>query len=146
MTAAILTMSAREFERAALMRKIDERRLTQVKAAELLRLSVRQVERLYRRYRLGGPGALASQKRGRASNRRAPAEQREAALAIVRARYSDFGPTLAWEKLGELHGVHVSRETLRHWMTEDGLWVPHARRRERAHQPRRRRDCLGELI
>jgi hypothetical protein len=25
-----------------------------------------------------------------------------------------------------------ARETLRHWMTEDGLWVPHARRRERA--------------
>jgi transposase len=146
MSAAILTMSQREFERAALMRKIHEQRLTQAKAAELLGLSLRQVERLYRRYRTGGPGALVSGKRGRASNRRLPVEQREATLAIVRARYRDFGPTLAWEKLGELHGVHVSRETLRHWMTEDGLWVPHVRRRERAHQPRRRRDCVGELI
>jgi hypothetical protein len=111
-----------------------------------LGLSLRQVERLYRKYRLGGPGALASKKRGRASNRRLPLEQREAALTIVRASYRDFGPTLAWEKLGELHGAHVSRETLRRWMTEDGLWVPHARRRERPHQPRRRRDCFGELI
>jgi hypothetical protein len=40
----------------------------------------------------------------------------------------------------------VSRETLRKWMTEDGLWVPHARRHERVHQPRNRRTCLGELI
>jgi hypothetical protein len=31
-------------------------------------------------------------------------------------------------------------------MTEDGLWVPHARRRDRVYQPRRRRDCVGELI
>jgi hypothetical protein len=26
------------------------------------------------------------------------------------------------------------------------LWVPHARRRDRVHQPRRRRACLGELV
>jgi hypothetical protein len=26
-------------------------------------------------------------------------------------------------------------------MTEDGSWVPHARRRDRVHQPRNRRTC-----
>ena len=31
-------------------------------------------------------------------------------------------------------------------MTADGLWVPYSRRRPRVHQPRYRRDCLGELI
>ena len=40
----------------------------------------------------------------------------------------------------------MSKETLRKWMTKDGLWVPHARRRDRVHQPRNRRTCLGELI
>lgn len=30
-------------------------------------------------------------------------------------------------------------------MTADGLWVPYSRRRPRVHQPRYRRDCLGEL-
>jgi hypothetical protein len=67
-------------------------------------------------------------------------------LELVRARYADFGPTLAREKLIECHGLRVSKETLRQWMTEDGLWVPHARRRDRVHQPRRRRACLGELV
>ena len=28
----------------------------------------------------------------------------------------------------------------------DGLWVPYSRRRPRVHQPRYRRDCLGELV
>ena len=37
-------------------------------------------------------------------------------------------------------------ETLRHWMIEDGLWVPRARREPRIQQPRRRRPCRGELI
>jgi hypothetical protein len=71
---------------------------------------------------------------------------RERALELVRERYGDFGPTLAHEKLTEIHGLKLSVESLRKWMTEDGLWVPHRRRRERIQQPRRRRDCLGELV
>ena len=146
MSAPTLTMSKREFERAVLMRRVHERRLTQAAAATLLGLSQRQTERLYQRYRTAGPSALASRKRGRPSNRPIPGERRSAVLELVRARYADFGPTLAREKLIECHGLTVSTETLRKWMTEDGLWVPHARRRDRVYQPRRRRDCVGELI
>jgi hypothetical protein len=146
MSVRILSMSKREFERAALMRQVHERKLTQAAAARLLGLSQRQTERLYQKYRTAGPGALVSRKRGQPSNRQIPDERRGAVLEIVRARYADFGPTLAREKLLECHGLCVSTETLRKWMTEDGLWVPHARRRDRIHQPRRRRACVGELI
>jgi hypothetical protein len=31
-------------------------------------------------------------------------------------------------------------------MTEEGLWVPHKRRRARIQQPRLRRECFGELV
>jgi transposase len=123
-----------------------KKRLTQRKAAEILGLSLRQVERLRQRYRTEGLAALASRRRGRASNHQLPVSLRASILELVRARYADFGPTLAREKLVECHGLSVSRETLRKWMTEDGLWVPHARRRDRVHQPRNRRTCLGELI
>jgi len=49
------------------LRKVLDKRLTQCKAAEILGLSLRQVERLCRRYRTAGPAALASRRRGRAS-------------------------------------------------------------------------------
>jgi hypothetical protein len=39
----------------------------------------------------------------------------------------------------------VSRETLRKWMIADGIWLPRKERRK-FHQPRLRRECLGELI
>jgi transposase len=146
MSAPVLTMSKHEFERAVLLRKVHEKRLTQRKAAEVLQLSLRQVERLCQRYRTEGPASLASRRRGRASNHQLPVSLRASVLEVVRGRYADFGPTLAREKLVECHGLQVSRETLRKWMTEDGLWVPHARRRDRVHQPRNRRTCLGELI
>jgi hypothetical protein len=68
------------------------------------------------------------------------------ALSLLRERYSDFGPSLATEKLAEHHGCSVSRETLRGWMIGDGLWRDRRHRLAAPHQPRRRRDCLGELV
>jgi hypothetical protein len=64
----------------------------------------------------------------------------------VRDRYADFGPTLAAEKLAEHHGCSISRETLRGWMIADGLWQDRRHRLPSPRQPRRRRDCLGELV
>jgi hypothetical protein len=67
-------------------------------------------------------------------------------LALIREYYNDFGPTLACEKLRERHGLELSRETVRHLMTEAGFWTPRKQRLPKVHQPRARRACLGELI
>jgi hypothetical protein len=53
---------------------------------------------------------------------------------------------LAAEKLSELHGMDLGVETLRQWMIDAGLWVRRKDRLKRIHQPRARRDCLGELV
>jgi transposase len=146
MTTEILTMSQKELDRAELIRRVHERRLTQRKAAEILGLTERQVQRLYRAYRSRGPAALISRKRGQPSNRRLPDELQTPVLQLVRSRYADFGPTLAREKLVELHDLEVSVETLRKWMIAGGLWTPRKQRNRCVQQPRRRRDCLGELV
>ncbi|MBE0205463.1 helix-turn-helix domain-containing protein, partial [Klebsiella michiganensis] len=99
-------------------------------------LSVRQVQRLVRLYRTDGATAFASSRRGRPANNRIDEETRCKALDLIRCHYSDFGPTLATEKLAERHHIHLSVETVRNWMTADGLWRPHSRRRTRVYQPR----------
>jgi hypothetical protein len=141
-----LTMSAKELDRLEILGRVLEHRLTQRKAADQLGLSLRQVERLCRALRRSGAAGLVSRQRGRPSNRRLPAALRERALELVLERYSDFGPPLACEKLTELHGLVVSRETLRGWMIEAGVWIPRSRRPRRVHQPRNRRSALGELV
>ena len=141
-----LTMSAKELNRLEILGRVLERRLTQTQAAQQLGLSVRQVERLCRKLRVEGPRGLVSQKRGRVSNRRLPSELRERTLLLVQSCYSDFGPTLAAEKLRECHGVIVSVETLRRWMIDAEFWLPRSQRGRRVHQPRHRRSCVGELI
>ena len=106
----------------------------------------RQVFRLQRAFESRGPAGLVSGKRGKPSNRAHGATLRQTAVDLVRERYADFGPTLAAEKLAELHGLRLGVETLRQWMVTDGLWVRRKERRTRVFQPRPRRDCLGELV
>lgn len=141
-----LTMSTRELDRLEILRSVQERRLTQVAAAGRLGLSLRQVERLCRTLRTAGPPGLVSRRRGRPSNRQLATSLQTQVVALVRERYADFGPTLALEKLVAHHAVTVSVETLRTWMRTAGLWVPRAQRARRAHQPRHRRACRGELV
>src|SRR5258708_34436752 len=71
--------------------------------------------------RSAGPEALVSRRRGRPSNRAYPGDLRDMATGIIRERYPDFGPTLAAEKLAELHDIQLARETVRQWMITAGL-------------------------
>jgi hypothetical protein len=67
-------------------------------------------------------------------------------VSIIRERYQDFGPTLACEKLRELHGIVLAKDTVRQLMLDAGLWIPRRLRSPTIYQPRQRRHCLGELI
>jgi transposase len=146
MAKGLVTMSADEIDRGDLIRRVLEKRLAQAKAAEALGLSARQVKRLCRAFKRDGLAGLASKKRGRPSNRKLTPELQARAVALVRERYHDFGPKLAHEKLLELHDLRVGRETLRHWLVDAGVWLPRAQRLPKAHQPRNRRQRLGELV
>lgn len=141
-----LTLSMTELDRLQIMTRLTERRLTRRRAAALLGLSERQVRRLYRAFVRAGAAGLASRRRGRPSARRLPRSTRDRAVALIRERYPDFGPTFAHQKLTEDHGLVLSVETLRGWMTAADLWLPRARRARRSYQPRERRACLGELV
>src|SRR2546428_7762085 len=141
-----LTLSMKELDRLQVLTRIAERRLTRRRAAGLLQIGERQVRRLYRAFVQDGAAGLVSRRRGRPSARRLPAATQERALALIRERYADFGPTFAHQKLTEEHALVLSVETLRGWMSAAGLWVPRAQRARRSYPPRPRRACLGELI
>nr|WP_323780995.1 transposase [Leisingera sp.] len=140
-----VTMSERELNRVEVLAQIDDGRLTVDNAANLLDLTRRQVFRLLKRYRQDGAVAIRHKARGKPPNNRIHRAKREYALSLIKENYPDFGPTLAAEMLAAHHGFKVSRETLRKWMAEDGLWLSRKQRRQ-FHQPRLRRECFGELI
>ena len=142
----VIAMSGPEITRMNVLRDLAEARLTAGEAATLMGVGRRQVFRLAKAYRQHGPQALVSRRRGQPSNRSYPVCLRMQVIDLIRERYSDFGPTLASEKLAELHGIHLGRETVRQWMMALGLWKDRKQRMKPVHQPRYRRDCVGELI
>jgi transposase len=142
----MVTLTMGELERLEVLTQLAGRRLTQRRAAERLGLSARQVRRLVRRFAADGAAGLASRQRGRASNRRLSTATQARALALVRERYADFGPTFAQQKLTEAHALTCSVETLRGWMIAAGIWIPRTQRTRRSYPPRPRRACLGELV
>ena len=89
-------LSMREVDRVEVIREVLGRQLRQGEASERPGICVRQVERLVRRYREEGARGLRSRRRRRASDAIAPELRREI-LGVVRERYEDFAPTLAWE-------------------------------------------------
>lgn len=80
----------------------------------------RQCRRLIPRYRDDGPAAVMVNRAIISCLRYLAAY----ALNISPECYNDFGPTLACEKLSEVHGVHLSKETVRKLMTQASLWLP----------------------
>ncbi|MDP9808094.1 hypothetical protein J2W42_000932 [Rhizobium tibeticum] len=131
----LIAMSERDLQRVEVLSKVVDGRMTLVSAAHVLDLSTRQVRRLLERISTGGAASIRHKAIGRPSNNRISDGVRDYAVTLVRERYADFGPTLAAEKLAERDGFRVSRETLRSWMVDAGLWLSRKQRRT-FHQPR----------
>ncbi len=142
----LLKMSAKELSRLEVVQRLEQKRLRQKEAAQMLGVGVRQVKRLLCAYRQAGAAGLVSKRRGRPSNHQLAEKVRHKALKLLHGKYRGFGPTLACEKLVELEGLKISDETVRQLMIREGLWK--ARRAPKAvvHQMRERRACLGELV
>ena len=141
----LIAMSERDLQRIEVLSKVTAGRMTVVSAAHVLDLSERQIRRLLERIRTGGAASIRHKAIGRPSNNKINDGVRDYAMTLVRERYADFGPTLATEKLTERDGLRVSRETVRGWMSEAGLWLSRKQRRT-FHQPRLRREAYGELV
>lgn len=140
-----ITMSMKESKRLHVVRQVIEKRITQSQAAELIGLTLRQVQRIVRRIRREGDPGICHLARGKDPNNRIPDQVKEKVLRLCRGRYYELGPTLASEKLLEANQITVSIETLRTWFVEEGL--PYRKRKKRPHrQWRQRKACRGEMV
>ena len=139
-------MSAQELERLKTIQRLLDKKITQAIAAEHLGLTVRQIKRLVRRYKQHGPPGLVSRQRGQSSNRKYTDEKKAVIKQLVETHYHDFGPKFAAEKLKELHGISVSKETLRQLMIDWGFWKSKRKKLAQPHPLRERRPCFGELV
>lgn len=139
-------MTVKEAERLGIMKQVDKKEFTLQKASEQMGVGFRQGKRIRKEYLINGAKGLVSKKYGQPSGNKIPEELKETIMTLVREKYPDFGPTLAKEKLEERHKRTISRETLRAWMMEDGLWKGKKKKNKKIYQRRTRRSRFGDML
>lgn len=134
-----------DMNRYHVIQSVLDGRLKQVRAAEILDLSDRQVRSLCRRVEAEGPRGVLHRLKGQPSNRQLPPERLELALcALQDPLWHDFGPKFAQQQLSKRIQVRVGRETLRQLMIQVEHWQP--RRRGARHRTwREPRPMVGMM-
>ncbi|GAH21639.1 unnamed protein product, partial [marine sediment metagenome] len=109
---------------------VIDKRIKQKDAAKILSLSTRQVRRIQKKVKEKGDTAVVHSNRGRSSSRKFPNKFKNEVIDIVKKKYYDYGPKFTSEKLLENESKKVSKETLRKWIIEEGIWIPRKLRKE----------------
>ena len=141
----IITMKQKELKQLHVIHKVLEGSLTQRQAAAVVSLSERQIRRIVKRIEAEGDKGIQHRARGRASNRRLPKKLVGKVVRLYQEKYRGFGPTLTAEKLLEIEGIEVSKETVRMWLIEAGQWQK-GRKGSTHRQWRQRKGSLGEML
>ncbi len=114
-------------------------------AAKILRLSPRQLRRLYYRYRTFGYDGLYDRRSGKPSPRRVPLGVAEKVFALYQEKYFDFSVRHFHEKLWEEHGILLSYSWVKLALQGAGL-VSRARQRGVHRRRRERRPMVGMML
>ena len=139
-------LSQKELQRVVVISSCIKGDLACARAAELLAITPRHVHRLKVRYRQGSAAALAHASRGRPSPRRLPEQVRARILDLARTRYAGFNDHHLCEKLCEVEGLPLGRETLRRLLRSNSLGSPRKRRAPSHRQRRLARAREGEML
>lgn len=141
-----ITMTTQEAERLTIINNLIAEKINGTDAATQLHLSVRQTKRLKTRVIKQGVIGIVHGLRGKVSNQRIPKKLLVQAQRLITKHYRDFGPTLATEKLREVHGIKLSVTTIRRLMITEELFKPKSRKQHQAHRSwRERKACYGEM-
>jgi len=141
----IIAMTQGELKRLHVIRKAIDKAITQVEAAGIIGLCLRQVQRIVRAVRTEGDKGIINKARGKTSNKALPDKIKCRALKLYKEKYHDFGPTLGSEKLFEIDKIKLNDETLRLWLLQAD--IPYKKRKKRPHrQWRERKHSFGEMI
>lgn len=138
-------MTTIERLRLAVIEELIEGRINGTTAANKLNISIRQIKRLKAKFKKKGHKGLIHAARGRTGARKTKIEVEHMIIQIIKEKYHDFGPLMAWEKITGVHNVTIGRETIRAIMVRGNIWQSRKRRRSQYFSWRDRRAAYGEL-
>ena len=143
----LIPMSQKELNRYDIIKRLIRKEINGPKAADLLALSTRQTRRLKAKVKEKGAVGLIHGSRGKSSNHQLDQKERKEIVLLLHEHYYDFGPTLAREKLSEIHHLTRDPKTIRQIMIGEKLWQPKTKRQKSEYRSwRQRRSNFGEMV
>lgn len=139
-------MSRKEAPRPGLLKAARKAKWTNRELATALKLTVRQVRRLRRRYEQAGAEGLVHRLRGRPSNRRLPAALRQRVAELMTTTYRGLNDCHLTEKLQERERLPVSRSSVRRLRRELGRPAKRHRQAPRYFRRREREARPGQRV
>jgi transposase len=143
-----IVMSGRDLKRLRTIEKVMEKTITQVEAAEILALSVRQVRRLVRKAQRGGAKGIVHGLKGKPGNRAMTEEIKAQVLEVWQSKYRSARLNFSHftEKLNEVEGIKIGRESVRRILRAKGVSDRVAKKGRKHRRFRERKAQFGELL
>jgi transposase len=141
-----VTLSQKQLHRIKVMENVVEGRLTIGQAAELLRLSSRQVKRLKRRCQAEDVGWVYHGNQARSPANILQESVREKVFELASGKYAGFNDHHLQEKLVQQEGLRLSRQSVRRILRSAGIASPQKRRPRKYRARRERRSQEGMLL
>ena len=146
MEQSIITMTNKEAERLTIINNLIAEKINGTDASKQLHLSIRQTKRLKSSVIKDGTQGIIHKLRGKVSHNKIEEKLKRKVKKIIKKNYSDFGPTLATEKLMEIHKINLGVTTIRNLMIEEEFFKTKKRKQNQQHRAwRERKECYGEM-
>lgn len=142
----IIAMSQKERQRYHLLKMVVEGTITLKHASSVMGVTYRHAKRLKKKLATEGAGGLVHGNRGRPSARAVHPELSQRIIELSETTYPAFNDTHFTEKLNEVEGITVSRDTVRRLRRSNGIKPKRRRRAKKHHQRRPRKEHEGMMV
>lgn len=142
----IYHMTEREMTRLKVAERLLEGEIKVKDAAEVLRLSTRQVIRIKERVKRFGPGAVIHGNRKRKPKNATEDKLKDLVVELKTGKYTSTNFSHFTELLAEREKIDLSRPTVHRILKDAGLVSPKKKKKVKAHRSRKRLDCPGMMV
>ena len=139
-------MSQKERQGYHLLKMVVEGKTTLKYASSVMGVSYRHGKRLKRKLVIEGARGLVHGNRGRPSGRAFHPELANRIIELSQKTYGIFNDTHFTEKLNEVEGITVSRDTVRRLRRSNGIKPKRKRRAKKHYQRRPRKEQEGMMV
>jgi len=139
-------MTDKEMARAVVAERLLKGEITIKDAAEVLRLSTRQVKRIKKGVRLIGPKAVIHGNRKRKPVNATEDNVKDLVVELKTKKYAGTNFSHFAELLEEREGIDISQPTAHRILRGAGIASPRKKKKIRAHRYRKRKDCPGMMV